>query len=198
MNDTRALIRRCAIGVTVALITFLYGAAAGAVLGVNERPIKHWLESQGRAVLASTYAGNEQRLLQARDSGWVFLRRSHLHAEGMATGALVLTAVLAAAGAPARCLRLASLGLGLGSAGYAAALILAGLRTPGLGDPALAKESLKWLAMPAGGLYIASIALALAGFLYAARASAAPAARAIAEVKPRRAADLELTPAVAD
>ena len=51
-----------------------------------------------------------------------------------------------------------SLLLGLGAVGYPLFWMGAGLRAPGLGLTAAAKESLRWLAIPsAGGLFIGAL-----------------------------------------
>lgn len=197
MDELRASLRRSAIGVVIALLTFLYGSVAGAVLGLNERPIKSWLNDRAQSVIEPVYSGDMQKISRAIDSSWLLMRRSHLHAEGMATGAMAMILLVVVIGGPAVITRWSSIGLGLGSAAYATALAWAGARTPLYGDPAVAKETLKWLAMPAGGLYMSSTVAVLGLVIWSMKSRTSRPARAsrIVEPKPRRSLTPELAPA---
>ena len=64
-------------------------------------------------------------------------------------------------------LRLTAFGLGAGSFGYSLYWMWAGFRAPGLGGTGLAKESLKWLAMPSSGAVVLCTGVVL-GVLFAA------------------------------
>lgn len=78
---------------------------------------------------------------------------------GLGIALILLTSLLSSS--PGLTLAI-SLGLGLGGLGYSVFWLWAGFRAPGLGDPGAAKESLKWLAMPAAGaLMVATVAVAV-------------------------------------
>ncbi len=61
--------------------------------------------------------------------------------------------------------RAIGLGLGAGGLGYSVFWLWAGFRAPALGSTGAAKESLKWLAIPSSGLFVAAT-VAVAGLLF--------------------------------
>lgn len=143
-------------GIVVCLATLFLGFAEGVVFGAADQSVRSWLIEKAQSAVASS---PEQTVPdpQARvDRAWTFFRRSHLHANGMATTGIVLIALLPLVSARRSIKQAIAGALGLGSAGYAAFLITAGLRTPGVGDTQVVKESLRWLAMPSAGMYVAA------------------------------------------
>ncbi len=156
MNDFSVGLRRVWLGLVLAIVTTMYGFVGGAVLGLEDGPIRAALAER----VPEASRGESGALV---DRAWTFLRRSHLHASGMGTAAIALIALVpVVAGRFPRWMAAGvSLGLGAGGVGYAAALIVAGVRTPSLASAALAKESAKLIAIPAAGAYMGGAAMLL-------------------------------------
>lgn len=156
MNRYRDDLRALWFGLLLSLLTLLAGFGMGVAFGAGEQQLRGALTDLAtESVAASTQTDGPHMSAEARvEKAWTFLRRSHLHANGMATTSLVLIGLTPLLGAHRRVQRMIASLLGLGSAGYAAFLIAAAVRTPIMGDPTLAKESMKWLAMPSAGVYV--------------------------------------------
>ena len=77
-----------------------------------------------------------------------------LHAGGMGTTALGLILLVGLLGTPRRWTTVLGVALGAGGFGYSFYWMWAGFRALGLGSTGLAKESLKWLAMPSSGAFV--------------------------------------------
>ena len=82
------------------------------------------------------------------------MQRAHLHAGAMGTTALALIILLCGLDTSAKLLVPISVALGGGGLGYSVFWMWAGFLAPGLGSTGLAKESLKWLAMPSSGAFV--------------------------------------------
>ncbi len=150
-------------GVLFACLSVAFGFTMGALFGAFEESLKGNLKAGGEAVLAEKYAGDPAKLKAVLDKSWIYYQRAHLHGGGLGAVALALCLLLAALPGHAPRLRsLAALLAGLGALGYAVFWLLAGLRAPGLGGTAAAKESLEWLAVPTSGMAIAGLLLTLA------------------------------------
>ncbi|MFO0835724.1 MAG: hypothetical protein U0638_12190 [Phycisphaerales bacterium] len=156
MNEYSIGLRRVWLGLVLAIVTTFYGFIGGAVLGLEDGPIR---EALAERVPEASRAESGALV----DRAWTFLRRSHLHASGMGTAAIALISLVPviAARFPRWFASGMSLGMGAGGAGYAAALIVAGVRTPSLASAALAKESAKMIAIPAAGAYMGGAAMLL-------------------------------------
>lgn len=156
MNEFSIGLRRVWLGLVLAIVTTIYGFVGGAVLGLEDVPIREALA--GRVPEASR---SESAALV--DRAWTFRRRSHLHASGMGTAAIALISLVPVITArqPRWLGAGMSLGMGAGGAGYAVALVVAAVRTPSLASAALAKESAKLIAIPAAGAYMGGAALLL-------------------------------------
>jgi hypothetical protein len=156
MNEYSMGLRRVWLGLVLAMVATMYGLVGGAVLGLEDGPIR---EALSRRIPEASRADTSVLIERA----WTFLRRSHLHASGMGTAAIALISLV-----PVITVRQPrwlgvglSIGLGAGGVGYAAALVVAGIRTPALASAALAKESAKMIAIPAAGAYMGGAALLL-------------------------------------
>ncbi|CAG1008958.1 hypothetical protein PHYC_03634 [Phycisphaerales bacterium] len=143
-------------GLVICLATLFLGFAEGVVFGAADQSVRTWLIEKAQSAVASSPDSTVPDPQARVDRAWTFFRRSHLHANGMATTGIVLIALLPLVSARRGIKQAIAGALGLGSAGYAAFLITAGLRTPGVGDTHLVKESLRWLAMPSAGMYVAA------------------------------------------
>ncbi|MFM9092957.1 MAG: hypothetical protein ACKOUK_14615, partial [Verrucomicrobiota bacterium] len=101
--ETRSLPARlgaCWPGLTLALLTVLFGQAIGIAFGAAEDAMKARLREDAAAVTATLYKGDPALAKPVVDKAWVYVQRAHLHAGAMGTTALVLIVLLAALDAP--------------------------------------------------------------------------------------------------
>lgn len=141
-------------GLFLAVLTLLFGFAMGIGFGLNEDLIKSQLKSSAVEVRETVYKGDDAAIKTVLGKSWSYMQRAHLHAGGLGGAALGLILVTALLGVGSGITRVTSLALGAGGLGYSFFWLWAGLRAPGLGGTGLAKESLKWLAMPSSGAFV--------------------------------------------
>lgn len=166
MDDSVATrMRAMRWGVVFALLTLVYGFGLGAVFGAAEEDLKGHLDTEARAVLEDTYGGDEAKLEKVTGKAWTYLKRAHLHANGLGTTALALIALLGLLPGRAPFRGFAALALGVGSLGYALFWMLAGLAAPGLGSTGAAKEAWEILAILTSGLCILGLLLVIQIFV---------------------------------
>jgi len=149
-----ASLRTASLGLVLAVLTILFGQGMGIVFGLNEDSIKSRLKASAAAARDTVYKGDDAAIKAVLDKSWVYMQRAHLHAGGMGTTALALIVLLGLLGASPRWTTAVGVGLGAGGFGYSVFWMWAGFRAPGLGSTGLAKESLKWLAMPSSGAFV--------------------------------------------
>jgi hypothetical protein len=150
-------------GLTLALLTLLFGFGLGGVFGAAEDTIKGGYRASGEAALATVYGGDATKLKGVLEKSWAYSKRAHLHGGGLGAAALAAMALLAALARPSSRVRAGvSLALGLGAAGYSGFWLLAARAAPALGGGDQAKESLSWLAIPSAGLLLLGLAAVLA------------------------------------
>ena len=152
-------VRAALPGLCLAVLTLLLGFGLGIVFGLNEDLIRDRQRAAATAVLATAYQGDAAKAQQVVDKSWTYMQRAHLHAGSLGTSALVLSGVVLLLGVSTGLTRAVTLALGLGGLGYSAYWLVAGFRAPGMGGTGAAKESLKWLAMPSSGMFVAATAL---------------------------------------
>lgn len=145
-------------GLTVAVLTLLFGFSLGGLFGLNEEIIKSRLTASAAAVQVSVYQGDDATAKAVVSKSWSYMQRAHLHAGGLGTTAVALTILVVLLGASPGITRAISLGLGAGALGYSVFWMWAGFRAPALGSTGAAKESLQWLAGPSAGLVLAATA----------------------------------------
>jgi hypothetical protein len=148
-------------GILLAVITLLYGFGLGGAFGVFEGNIKGHLEAQAKQVFEAKYKGDEAKLKKITDKSWSYFKRAHLHASGLGVIALSLILTLMFLSVDNNVKSITALCLGLGSLGYSVFWMFAGLKAPGMGSTGMAKESLKWIAIPSAGLCIIGLAIVL-------------------------------------
>ena len=162
------------VGVALALLTLLYGFGLGGVFGAVEDKLKGRLDYDGATYLASLDPGEraaqESKVEATVKRAWTYLKRAHLHANGLGTASLAVILLLSTLDAGDRPRRLIAAAMGLGSLGYSLFWMLAGLRAPGMGSTGAAKESLQWLAVPTSGLCLLGLVGAIVLFARAALA----------------------------
>ncbi len=146
--------RPALLGLVLALLTILYGQGLGIAFGLNEGAFKGRLKASAAEVRLTVYKGDDAAIKVVLDNSWNYMKRAHLHAGGMGTTAFALMLLVGLSGIARLKALLIGIGLGAGGLGYSAYWMLAGFRAPGLGATTAAKESLKWLAMPASGAFV--------------------------------------------
>ena len=153
-NHAVTLSRPALPGLFFALLTLLSGFGLGIVFGVAEDAIRAPHKRDALAVRDTVYHGDDKAMQVVLDRAWNYYRRAHLHAGGIGASSVALILVLALINPAARVTRGAGLLLGLGGLGYSWFWFFAGMRAPGLGSTAAARESLAWLAMPTSGAVV--------------------------------------------
>jgi hypothetical protein len=151
-------------GVLFALLTLLFGFGLGAAFGAAEVTLKGRLDEEARAVLAEKYDGDAAAAEKVASKAWVYMKRAHLHANGLGATALGLILLLSFAASAERFKPLVALALGVGGLAYSMYWMFAALRAPGMGSTGAAKASLEWLAVPGSGLCIVGLLGTLAVF----------------------------------
>lgn len=145
-------------GLTLAVLTLLFGFSLGGIFGLNEDAIKSRLTASAAAVQVSVYQGDAAAAKAVVSKSWTYMQRAHLHAGSLGTAAVALTLVVVLLGTSPGITRAIGLGLGVGALGYSVFWVWAGFRAPALGGTGAAKESLRWLAMPSAGLVLVATA----------------------------------------
>jgi len=153
------------IGITLALITLLFGFGLGGAFGAFEDAIKGSLHQSAAAVKDRVYDGDDAAMGEVTSKAWTYMKRAHLHANGLGTSSLVLILLLATIPASAKIKRLVAGALGAGALGYSSFWLFAARRAPGLGSTHDAKESLSWLAVPTAGLCVVGLIAVLVLFV---------------------------------
>ena len=156
------------IGILFALLTLCYGFALGAAFGAAEDVIKGRLSAGGQSYLSqldtATAAAQKGKVEATIKKSWSYMKRAHLHANGLGTAALSLILLLSLLTAGETTKRLVAAALGVGALGYSMFWMFAGLRAPGLGSTHAAKESLEWFAIPSSALCLLGLAAVLVLF----------------------------------
>ena len=155
-----AAMRDMRVGALLALLSVLMGFSLGAIFGLFEDNLKERFETTAVKTLASE-ADPQAAAARLAGRSWSYLKRSHLHANGLGTSALAMILLTAGMTSGAGSKRLAAYLLGIGALGYSTFWMLAAFRTPALGSTDLAKESLTWLAMPTAACCLLGLALVL-------------------------------------
>ncbi|MEO8029930.1 MAG: hypothetical protein ABJC74_09335 [Gemmatimonadota bacterium] len=145
-------------GLTLAVLTILFGFGLGGLFGLNEDAIQSRLTASAAEVQGSVYAGDAAAAKAVVAKSWTYMQRAHLHAGSLGTAAVTLTLLVVLLGASPIATRAISLGLGAGGLGYSFFWMWAGFRAPRLGSTGAAKESLRLLAIPSAGALIVSTA----------------------------------------
>jgi hypothetical protein len=151
-------------GLLFGLLAILYGWSLGLVFGFGEDAIRERFiaDAEASRAIYLQKAGSEEGATAAikrmDETAWRYFLRAHLHAGGIgaiAIGGSLLLALLSVGRGPKL---VASLLLGIGAVGYPLSWMWAGMRAPGMGSTAAAKESLLWLAGPSAvGLFIGGL-----------------------------------------
>lgn len=142
------------IGVLLSLLTLLFGFVLGGLFGAIESKIKGHLKQEAQAVFDTVYKGDSVKMENIVDKSWIYLKRAHLHANGLGAISLAVILLLMFMQTTLILKKLTAIFLGLGSFGYALFWMFAALKAPGLGSTGAAKEALSFLAIPSAGMCI--------------------------------------------
>lgn len=135
-------------GLLLGLLTLALGLGLGIVQGLFEDSIQEEFRSLATQTEISADAQSTNRLV---GKCWNYVKRSHLHANGLGTSALALLTILAFVPASAAWKRLTAITLGSGAFSYSLFWLLAAYSSAALGNTGAGKESLRWLAIPSAG-----------------------------------------------
>lgn len=149
------------IGALMSLLTLLLGFGLGALFGLAEDSIKEGFAGAARLTLAHNATDLEKEARSLTGRAWTYMKRSHLHANGLGTSSLAAILLMTLLPGSDGSKRLTSLMLGIGAFGYSTFWLLAAQRTPVLGSPGAAKESLGWLAIPSTGFLVVGLLLVI-------------------------------------
>ena len=149
------------IGALLALLTLLLGFGLGAVFGLAEDSIKEGFLDKAKQTLASSADDPEAAARSLTGRAWTYMKRSHLHANGLGTSALAMILLMTFLPAGESLKKMTSLLLGVGALGYSTFWLLAAQRTPALGSTGAAKESLRWLAVPTAAFCVIGLLLVI-------------------------------------
>ena len=146
-------------GVLLCLLTLLFGVGLGGVFGLAEDNLKARISGRYDAGLSNgVFEAPADGGAALRDKSWTYVKRAHLHANGMGAAGLGLAlALLIGCDSRRRLGGVTMLAAGIGGLGYPLFWLLAGFTAPGLGSTGAAKEALRWLALPSSGLFILAI-----------------------------------------
>jgi hypothetical protein len=155
-------------GVLFAVLTLLFGFGLGGAFGAAEDSLKGHLKAKAEAVKDTIYEGDEAKLGKVTGKSWTYLKRAHLHANGLGTTALALSLLTSMflVRLDERFKLGVTTALGVGSLGYSVYWLLAGLSAPALGSTHDAKEGLGWLAIPSAGLLMLGLIAVLGAFVH--------------------------------
>ena len=167
IENASILLRPVRLGLLLSTLTILFGFGLGIAFGLKEDAIKDNIKARAEAVMDTAYVTADGSFDQAKfkavtAKSWIYIKRAHLHANGIGTAALVMCLLLSLATRTRPTFRgIAAFLLGIGGLGYAAFWLLAGLTAPTLGSPHEAKEALAWLAIPTSGAAVVGAVLTL-------------------------------------
>lgn len=154
------------VGTVLSLLTLFYGFGLGAAFGIAEDGIKGSLKALAQRNEA-VYNSDKTEMSKVTDKAWSYFKRAHLHANGMGASSLVMIIFLSLIKQRSTVTgMITATGLGAGAMGYSVFWMLAGMKAPGLGSSSLAKESLAWLAIPSGGIFISGTIAVLVLFVW--------------------------------
>lgn len=142
------------MGLALCVATILYGFVLGGVFGVFEDRIKSHFRESAMAAATGDASFDEAAAERLAGRSWSYLKRAHMHANGIGTASLAMTLFLVMAVGRKEMTRWIGLALGIGALGYSSFWMFAAMRTPALGSTDAAKASLEWLAIPSAALLI--------------------------------------------
>ena len=144
------------LGLILAIITILYGFLLGGFFGLAEDGIKGFLKEKADNAPAAVYE-NQEAKDKVVSSAWKYIQRSHIHANGIGTTAVVLILVLSVIPGRFQGKSILAIFLGLGGFLYALYWLAAGIQAPSLGGTHAAKDQLEWLGISGGGFSILGV-----------------------------------------
>ncbi|GAB64207.1 MAG: hypothetical protein DWB56_06285 [Candidatus Jettenia sp.] len=159
-------LRQLRVGMILALLTLLYGFGLGAAFGTAEDGMKGSLKTSAQEVYETVYKGDKAEMSKVTDKSWTYFKRAHLHANGMGAASLGMIILLSLLKGQSVMRMITAIGLGAGALGYSLFWLFAGMMAPGLGSTGLAKETLAWLAIPSGVMFLSGTIAVLVVFVW--------------------------------
>ena len=161
-------------GILLGLLTLLYAEFLASSFGIYEENIKGALYEEAQEHTEGvTVKGHEKEsdlpgvvfkdLKEAKKTAskaWVYLKRAHIHAEGMGVIAIVLSLLIGHSLLKNRFKKIFSVMIGLGSFAYPLCWFYVGTYMVDKGKEA-AKADIHFLALSSVGLYLAGLSLVL-------------------------------------
>jgi hypothetical protein len=153
------------LGMSLSLLTILYGFALGAVFGLFEDDLKDRFRETAQVTLADSGGDVEAAAKSLAGRSWTCMKRAHLHANGLGTASLAALLLLAILPVSPALKKITALLLGLGALGYSSFWMFAAFRAASMGSTDQAKESLRWLAMPTSSFCMIGMVLVIAALI---------------------------------
>lgn len=155
-------LRPMRVGLTLAVLSILFGFGLGGAMGAFEDGIKDHLDARAEAVKDRVYHGDKSAMKKVTKKSWSYVKRAHMHGGGIGAAALALILLIGHFDRTHRLVRaLCASALGAGAMGYSLFWLLAALFAPTLGGTGAAKDSLEWLAVSSAGLALAGLVTSL-------------------------------------
>ncbi|MFH2095595.1 MAG: hypothetical protein ABIJ16_07825 [Bacteroidota bacterium] len=152
-------------GLLISTLVILLGFCLGGLFGAYEEDIQGYLLQKAQTVQEQVYHGDEVKMAYVCDKAWEYLKLAHTHALGLGPAALLLILLLSFISMNPMLKYMTSMMMALGALGYPLYWTILAFRTPLIGEPELAKESLGIIAKPAAGLSIIAIVIIIAAFV---------------------------------
>jgi len=166
MNDRlRSSSAPLKIGMLLSLLTIVFGFAVGVMFAEFEDAVHEHLTANAEAVLQTAYNGDADAVAPSIRGSMTYLKRAHIHANGLGFGTAFLIVFLLAFFPTGKVRDISGLLLGVGGLGYSTYWAITAWVGPGVGGPRAAKEVTGWYGQGTAALYF--IGLALLIYLFA-------------------------------
>jgi len=153
-------------GILLAVVAILFGGSMGLSFGCCEDDIKGFLKTQADSVAQEKYGGVQEKMDKVISKSWVYLKRAHLHSQTMGVIAIAFSLLIVFFNSHPKIQNGVSLLSGLGSLGYGAFWLLAGLLAPAMGGTHQAKEAVSLIAQVSGASFFLAGVTLFASLIY--------------------------------
>ena len=102
IENASILLRPVRLGLLLSTLTILFGFGLGIAFGLKEDAIKDNIKARAEAAMDTAYVTADGSFDQAKfkavtAKSWIYIKRAHLHANGIGTAALVMCLLLSLA-----------------------------------------------------------------------------------------------------
>ena len=126
-------------------------------MGGAEEPLRQYWQAGAQQVLPTVYNNDVQKIAPVIERAWRSLIRAHLHAGAIGTAAVALIYVLSRLNVTERYKQTNAIFLGFGAMGYSFSWLYAAFKVPLVGNMAVAKESIHYLAVLSVGMLLVGL-----------------------------------------